>query len=272
MITVWPDYVQLGNATFGSVHLADVLERLTDTLPRTATPRIPARAAAPLPGAATDRVSSATLYPRLAKFFRQDDIVIAETGLCMGYLAPLPLPDGAVFHNQTLWGSIGWATPAAFGAAMADPSRRTVLITGDGSHQLTAGEIGAMGRYGAKPVIILLNNSMYGVEEILSPVQGHVYDVLAPWDYHQLPAVLGCRGWYTTRVTTVGDLDTALANASKHDSGCYLEIMLGRSDIPASLPDAVLDKIYQTAPTSPALPTIASAAAAETVNGGGQVS
>jgi indolepyruvate decarboxylase len=272
MITVWPDYVQLGNVTFGSVHLADVLERLTSTLPKTATPRIAARAAASLPGTASDRVSSATLYPRLAKFFRKNDIVIAETGLCMGYLAPIPLPDGAVFHNQTLWGSIGWATPAAFGAAMAAPSRRTVLITGDGSHQLTAGEIGAMGRYGVKPVIILLNNSMYGVEEILSPVQGHVYDFLAPWNYHDLPAALGCTGWYTARVTTVGELDTALAKASKHDNGCYLEIMLGRSDIPASLPEALLDRVYQTAPASPALPALASAAAAETVNGGGQIS
>lgn len=272
MITVWPDYVQLDNVTFGPVYLADVLERLTDTLPRTATPKIPTRTATPLPGAASDRVSSATLYPRLAKFFRQDDIVIAETGLCMGYLAPIPLPDGAVFHNQSLWGSIGWATPAAFGAAMADPSRRTVLITGDGSHQLTVGEIGAMGRYGVKPVIVLLNNSMYGVEEFLSPTQGHVYDFLAPWNYHELPAALGCTGWYTTRVTTVGELDTALAKASRHDNGCYLEIMLGRSDIPASLPTALLDKVYQTAPASPALPAIASVAAAESVNGGGQVS
>jgi len=51
------------------------------------------------------------------------------------------MPAGATFHNQTLWGSIGWATPAAFGAAMAAPDRRVVLVTGDGSHQLTAQEV-----------------------------------------------------------------------------------------------------------------------------------
>jgi indolepyruvate decarboxylase len=198
--------------------------------------------------------------------------VIAETGLCMSYLPSVRLPNGAVFHNQTLWGSIGWATPAAFGAAMADPSRRTVLVTGDGSHQLTANDIGAMGRYRAKPVIILLNNSMYGIEEVLSEQQGHVYDFLAPWNYYELPAAFGCTGWYTARVTTVGELDAALAKASQHDNGCYLEIMLGRSDIPASLPDSVLDMLYQTAPADRALPPVASAAAAETVNGSGQLS
>jgi TPP-dependent 2-oxoacid decarboxylase len=29
------------------------------------------------------------------------------------------LPQGVTFHNQTLWGSTGWATPAALGAAVA---------------------------------------------------------------------------------------------------------------------------------------------------------
>ncbi len=272
MVTVWPDYVQVGTSTFGSVYLADVLERLTETLPRTATPKISLRAATSLPGTATDPVSSATLYPRLAGFLREDDIVIAETGLCVNYMARVPLPKGAVFHNQTLWGSIGWATPAAFGAAMADPSRRTVLVTGDGSHQLTANELGAMGRYGAKPVIILLNNSMYGIEEVLSEEQGHVYDFLAPWNYHELPAAFGCTGWYTARVTTLAELDTALAAAAEHDNGCYLEIMLGRSDIPSSLPDAQLDLLYQTSPAAPPLPATAFAAAAEVVNGSGQLS
>jgi indolepyruvate decarboxylase len=208
----------------------------------------------------------------MARFLRADDIVIAETGLCVTYTMRLPFPAGAVFHNQTLWGSIGWATPAAFGAAMADPSRRTVLVTGDGSHQLTAGDIGAMGRYGTKPVIIVLNNTMYGVEEVLSPTQGHVYNVLAPWNYHELPAAMGCTGWYTARVSTVGELDTALATAAKHDNGSYLEIMLGRADIPASLPDALLGLLYQPDPADQALPAAASATAAADISGSGQLS
>jgi hypothetical protein len=34
-----------------------------------------------------------------------------------------------------------------------------------GSHQLTAAAVGTMGRYGAKPVIIVLNNEVRRVEE-----------------------------------------------------------------------------------------------------------
>jgi len=74
-------------------------------------------------------------------------------------LAFAKLPTGATFHNQTLCGSIGWATPAAFGAAVAaDPNRRVVLFTGEGSHQLTVQEISQFQVLGLKVVIFVLNN------------------------------------------------------------------------------------------------------------------
>src|SRR4029077_16415723 len=59
-----------------------------------------------------------------------------------------------------------WGGPpgAALGAALADPSRRTILFTGEGSHQLTATAVGTMGRYGLKPIIFVLNNGGYRVE------------------------------------------------------------------------------------------------------------
>jgi len=50
------------------------------------------------------------------------------------------MPKGATFHNQTLWGAIGWATPL-LRCAVAAPDHRVVLITGEGSHQLTVQEI-----------------------------------------------------------------------------------------------------------------------------------
>ena len=39
------------------------------------------------------------------------------------------------FHLQILYGSIGWATGATLGAALAakEAGRRTILFTGDGS-------------------------------------------------------------------------------------------------------------------------------------------
>jgi indolepyruvate decarboxylase len=109
------------------------------------------------------------------------------------------MPKGATFHNQTLWGSIGWATPAAVGAAAAAPDRRVVLVTGEGSHQLTAQEVGLFGRLGLKPLIFVLNNNGYLIERLLCKDPEIAYNDVAQWRYAELPHALGCDGWFTAR-------------------------------------------------------------------------
>ncbi len=91
------------------------------------------------------------------------------------------MPAGASFHNQTLWGSIGWATPAAFGMAIAEPSRRLVLVTGEGAHQMTVQEIGQFGRHGLKPIIFVLNNNGYLIERLLCKDPDIIYNDVAQW-------------------------------------------------------------------------------------------
>jgi indolepyruvate decarboxylase len=135
------------------------------------------------------------------------------------------LPKGTTFHNQTLWGAIGWATPAAFGAAVAAPDRRTVLITGEGSHQLTAQEVGQFHRRGLKPIIFLLNNNGYLIERLLCKDPDIYYNDLAQWHYHLLPQALGCDGWLTARVTTCGELDAAMKKAESSGTGAYIEVV-----------------------------------------------
>jgi indolepyruvate decarboxylase len=135
------------------------------------------------------------------------------------------MPAGATFHNQTLWGSIGWATPAAFGAAVAAPHRRVVLITGEGSHQLTAQEIGQFGRNGLKPIVFVLNNSGYLIERLLCKDPAIAYNDLASWRYTELPHALGCDGWLTLRATTCAQLDDALEKASRAVTGVYVEVV-----------------------------------------------
>ena len=170
---------------------------------------------------------------------------MAETGTCMLHLGKMWLPENVGYESQLLWGSIGWATPTTLGVAIAEPKRRTILVTGDGSHQLTATEIGVMGRYGVNPIVIVINNGIYGVEDVLSE-RGHVYDDLAGWNYHTLPAAMGCRDWFCTRIETVGDLESALEEARHHQGGCYLEVMIPESES-QPLPRSTIDRIYKTA-------------------------
>jgi indolepyruvate decarboxylase len=196
----------------------------------------------PATGSGGDAITADALYPRWADFLRPNDIVITETGTSSMGLAFAPMPKGATFHNQTLWGAIGWATPAAFGAAVAAPDRRVVLITGEGSHQLTAQEISQMGRRGLKPVVFVLNNSGYLIERLLGKDPNIVYNDLAAWHYAELPHALGCDGWFTARVTTCDELDEALKKASQNSSGCYIEVVTGEYEAPP-LPQKMHDSI-----------------------------
>jgi indolepyruvate decarboxylase len=176
-------------------------------------------------GQGTDPITAASLYPRWANFLRPRDILVAETGTASMGLGFAQMPAGASFHNQTLWGSIGWATPAAFGAAMAAPDRRVVLVTGDGSHQLTAQEVSQFGRLGLQPVIFVLNNSGYLIERLLCKDPAVAYNDIAPWRYTELPRALGCEGWFTARATTCGELDQALDTAGRAGSAAYIEVV-----------------------------------------------
>ena len=152
------------------------------------------------------------------------------------------LPKGATYHNQTLWGSIGWATPAAFGIAVAAPDKRIVLVTGDGSHQLTVQEISQFARLGLKPIIFVLNNNGYLIERLLCKEPEIAYNDLAQWRYADLPHAFGCDGWFTARVTTCDELDDAMKAASAHESGAYIEVITGTyaaSELALKLHDAV---------------------------------
>jgi indolepyruvate decarboxylase len=227
--------VRIGEQVFGNVRLADMLAALaklkSPAPPFRRTPEQAPRVA----GNPSDKITMDALYSRYAAFIQPGDNVVLESGSSSLGLPPLTLADDVRVHIQMLWGSIGWATGAAFGIALADPKRRTILITGEGSHQLTANEIGNMGRYAANPIIFVLNNDGYMVERALEPNPDWSYNDLAKWRYADLPRAFGCADWVTARVETLRELDAAMKVARESTSGAYIEVIGGRMDMPKNL-------------------------------------
>ncbi len=229
-IVIGDHFVKMGGTLFSGVTLEDMLIELTQKIRPVAKLQLDEKPLQfPIVGAPSDSTSSANFYPRLQKMLRSGDVLVAETGTCMLFLTPMWLPEGVGFQAQALWGSIGWATPAAEGICMANKSGRTILVTGDGSHQLTANEIGTMGRYGIKPIIFVLNNALYGVEIIVSE-SGWKYDDIAQWNYSHLPEAMGCSDWFCAKVSTVAELDAAIEKANAHDGASYIEVMIPASE------------------------------------------
>jgi indolepyruvate decarboxylase len=217
---------QVGSKVYPNVEMKDILIELTQRIKkhREKSPIKPVSIAADM-SSNSDPITAEALYHRWANFIKPNDILVVETGTPSMGLGSALLPKGVTFHNQTLWGSIGWATPAAFGAAVAAPDRRIVLITGDGSHQLTAQEISQFGRRGLKPIVFVLNNSGYLIERLLCKHPAIVYNDLASWRYSEIPHALGCDDWFTSRVTTCGEFDKTLKDAEQCDTAAYIEVV-----------------------------------------------
>jgi indolepyruvate decarboxylase len=225
MINILLNDTHIGYADYINVKMADVLLELARRLPfrkDVKGPKVKPPAAPKV--SPEDPITADYLYPRLASILKPNDIIMSETGTATFGLLPLFLPKGASFHNQTLWGSIGWATPASFGAALAGPGRRVILVTGEGSHQMTAQEISQFHRYGLKPIIFVINNNGYLIERMLSKRSDYYYNDLVKWEYHKLPEGLGCAGWMTEKASTCGQLEDILGKLGNIKTGAYIEI------------------------------------------------
>ncbi len=236
-------WIRSGTDVYLNVAIGDVLDALIARVEPVSREPVPAPTELAMNGSGDEPTSSENFYPRLQRRLKAGDTLVIETGTCMTHLNGMLLPAGVGAEGQGLWGSIGWATPAAMGVAMAKTSGRTWLVTGDGSHQLTLNELAVMGRYGVKPVIFVLNNGLYGIEDVISE-RGHAYDDLAPVQYHLLPAAFGCKDWLTAKVTTVAELDAVLDDIDKHDGAAYVEIMIPDEES-QPLPDDVIDRGYK---------------------------
>ncbi len=242
-VCIHDNWVRSGTDVYLNVGIGDVLDGLIAAVAPRQRGSGPVLAELELTGAGDEPTSSANFYPRLQRRLRSGDTVVIETGTCMSHLNSMRLPVGVGAEGQGLWGSIGWATPAAMGIAMAKTAGRTWLVTGDGSHQTTLNELAVMGRYGVTPVIIVLNNGLYGIEDVISE-RGHGYDDLAPVNYHLLPAAFGCTDWLSVRVSTVAELDAALDAVDAHDGAAYLEVMIPDEES-QPLPVDVIDRGYK---------------------------
>ncbi len=227
-INIMHNSVRVGSAVYNNISMKDVLTQLVKKIPRKNVPAPKAKGLEKSSGDPQGKITADYMYPRWQKMLKPHDILITETGTSSMGLGFAQMPKGATFQNQALWGSIGWATPAAFGAALAAPKRRTILITGEGSHQLTAQEVSQFYRFGLKPIIFVLNNDGYLIERLLCKDPEAYYNDLAKWNYSKLPAALGCNDWFTARVTTCAELDEAIKTAESCGVGVYIEVVTDR--------------------------------------------
>lgn len=235
LIDIQPDKVSVGMTVYENVLIQDILSELPGRINKQmpSLPQVNFSYENDYPYM-EEPVTARYYYPRIQKMLRENDILVADAGSFQFGSALFKLPRGATYITQGGWGSIGYGTPATFGACMADKNRRVILFVGDGSNQMTVQEFSSMLVNKCKPIIFLVNNSEYTIEKYLNAAPKPApYNNIASWDYAKLLEAFG-GDFFSAKVHTNKELDAAIKQAETLCSQklCLIELFAPQMDAP----------------------------------------
>jgi TPP-dependent 2-oxoacid decarboxylase len=238
-IDIGPNQSVIAGQVYAPLDMAAALAAITSILTDrgiTSPPLPPSPQPEPAdPPGPNEPLTQKALWDRLSEALTPGNVVLADQGTSFYGMAGHRLASGVTFIGQPLWASIGYTLPAALGAGLAERHRRTVLLIGDGAAQLTIQELGAFGREGLTPVVVVVNNDGYTVERAIHGESAYYNDIVG-WRWTDLPRGLGVDNLLAFRVATYSELDDALAAAAAaQDRMVLIEAVVSRMDIPPLL-------------------------------------
>lgn len=235
----------VGDKTFAPIALKDSLQVLHDVM--TSGINIVAK---PLIGKVDDHTQpeqqqggddeplrQVDLWQIIAESLDGRNVIFAEQGTAYFGMSDIRMPKGVTFYGQPMWGSIGYTLPASLGASIASPSKRSVLLIGDGSTLLTIQDLAVMIREKTCPVILLINNDGYTVERAIHG-EHEMYNDIPQCDWQLMPKAFGAtdNNCLILKVSTPSELRKSLATAENtRDKMVFIEVMTDKLDIPPLL-------------------------------------
>ncbi len=135
------------------------------------------------------------------------------------------------------YSSMGFAIPATIGYALG-ANQRPLVIVGDGSFQMTGQEICLCQRLHINPIVIVLNNALWGMEQVFH-TDAH-FNELVNWPYAQIADAWGGKGYYCD---TSQKLYQALKDAKQQTKFTLIEVVLQKDDKPEPLKKYIKENI-----------------------------
>jgi acetolactate synthase-1/2/3 large subunit len=128
-------------------------------------------------------------------------------------------------------GAMGAGLPAAIAAKAVEPNTQVICFAGDGDFQMNGQELGTIAQEGLYPIVLLLNNSMYGT--IRAHQEGRYPDrvsgtkIVNP-DFVKLAEAYGIMG---EKITETSQFEAAFERAKASPTGAILELIIDEQDI-----------------------------------------
>lgn len=177
------------------------------------------------------------------------------------------LPDDAILTNGagnfTVWpgkffrygprarllgpqsGAMGYGLPAAIAAKIVHPERTVVCFAGDGDFQMNCTELATALQAGAQPIILVLNNGIYGT--IRAHQERHYPERVSGTTMSRNPdfvALAKAYGLHAERVEATSEFPAAFERARASGSGALLDLVIAPEAI---TPRQTLNQIRQQA-------------------------
>jgi acetolactate synthase-1/2/3 large subunit len=125
--------------------------------------------------------------------------------------------------------TMGFALPAAIGAALARPEQRIVCFTGDGGLGMCLGELETVFRLGLRITIVLFNDARLSLIAIKAKPEGNGGDNAIGYAGTDFAAVAAGYGLASANVSTLDELDAALDRSFDHDGPTLLDVRVDPS-------------------------------------------
>jgi acetolactate synthase-1/2/3 large subunit len=158
-----------------------------------------------------------------------DDTVVIGMGHFWWFpIRYLPLRAGRTFFTHD-FGSIGQALPVGIGAALGG-RERVVVIEGDASILMCLQELDTAARYGARVLVLAMNDEGVGAEyhRLLSKGERPDDAIIPSPDLAAAATAFGALGM---RATTLEELDGALKKAATHDGPALIDVRVSREPL-----------------------------------------
>jgi acetolactate synthase-1/2/3 large subunit len=164
---------------------------------------------------ADGKIHPAAIFAAIAEVADADYIAIADGGDLLSF-ARVGL-QARTYMDAGAFGCLGVGVPYAVAAALAEPHRQVIAVTGDGAFGINAMEIDTAVRHDAKIVVIVSNNAAWNIERYDQQANygGRIVGTtLRHSDYAGMARALGAHGERVEDVAELaGAVQRALANA-----------------------------------------------------------
>jgi acetolactate synthase-1/2/3 large subunit len=151
-------------------------------------------------------------------------------------------PEARLLAPQS--GAMGYGLPAAIATKIAHPDRTVICFAGDGDFQMNCPELGTALQAGAMPIVLLLNNGIYGTirahQERAYPARVSGTTMVNP-DFVTLARAYGA---HAETVARTADFPAAFARALASPTGAVLDLTISPE---ALTPRQTLSQIRATA-------------------------